>query len=76
MISFISSFEIINAVIPDSRTFLCTSDPAVVVNPNGTKTLLANGLCAFFIKVKQVFSNGSRNLPKNLPLYYFRHLSF
>ena len=37
------------------------------VNPNGIKKLLANGLVTFFIKGNPFFSNGSRNLPRNLP---------
>ena len=37
------------------------------VNPNGIKTLLANGLSTCFIKDKLVFSNGTKSLPKNLP---------
>ena len=40
---------------------------AAVVNPNGTKTLLANSFSTFFIKDKQGFSNGPKSLPKNLP---------
>ena len=40
---------------------------AAGVNPNGIKTLLANGLSAFLIKGNSVFSNGPRSLPKNPP---------
>ena len=40
---------------------------AAVVNPKGTKTLLANVLKTFLIKSKPVFSNGARSLPRNLP---------
>ena len=32
------------------------------VNPNGIKSLLANGLCTFFIKHKSVWSNVPRSL--------------
>ena len=39
---------------------------AAAVNPNGTKTLIANGLIRFFINGKPVFSNGPRSLPRNL----------
>ena len=39
------------------------------VNPNGIKTLLANGLSTFFIKVNSVFSNGPKCLLKNCPDY-------
>ena len=38
---------------------------ADAVNPNGIKTLLANGLNKFFIKAKTVFNNGAKSLPKN-----------
>ena len=37
------------------------------VNPNGIKTLLANGLSTFPIKGNPVFSNGSKSLPTNPP---------
>ena len=49
---------------------------AGAVNPNGIKTLLANGLIVFFIfhfifncifKGKSVLSNGPKRLPKNHP---------
>ena len=47
MISFFSLLEIINAVTPDPNIFLwiaaSVADTAAV-NPNGIKTLLANGL--------------------------------
>ena len=37
------------------------------VNPNGIKTLSANGLNAFLIKSNSVFSNGPKSQPKNTP---------
>ena len=40
---------------------------AAAVNPNGIKTLLANGLSAFLIKGNPAFSNGPKSLPKNPP---------
>ena len=39
---------------------------AAAVNPDGIKTLLANGLRTFPIKGNRVFSNGRKSLPKNL----------
>ena len=42
---------------------------AAAVNPNGIKTLLANGLSTFFIKDKPAFSNDSRCLPENPPYW-------
>ena len=63
MISSISSFEIISAVIPDPASVA----DAVAGNPNGIKTLLTNGYSTFFIKGKQVFINGPTSLPKNFP---------
>ena len=70
--SSISSFYIISVVIllPDSNIFLCiptSAVVAVVVNPNGIKTLLANDLMNFFINGNPVFSNGPRSLPRNPP---------
>ena len=52
MISFISSLEI-NAVVPDPNIFLgiaASVVDAAAVNPNGIKTLLANGLSTFSLK--------------------------
>ena len=57
MISFISSFEIINVVIPDSNIFLCIAASvadAIAVDSNGMKMLVANGLSTFLIKGKPV----------------------
>ena len=73
MISVISSLEIINVVKPDPNIFLwiaASVAAAAAVNPNGIKTLLANGCSTFFIKGKQVFSNGPRSLPRNPPDYH------
>ena len=66
--SSISLFDIISVVIallPDPKIFLCISAyaaDAAVVNPNGIKTLLANGLMTYF-------SNESRSLPRIPPVY-------
>ena len=68
IISNISSIDIINAVVPDPKNFLCipvsTADTAAV-NPNGIKTFLANGWSSFFIIGKPVFSYGLRSFPRN-----------
>ena len=62
----ISSFEIINIVLlllPNPKIFLCihaSAADATAVNPNGTKTLFANGLITLFIKGNPVFSNGPK----------------
>ena len=50
--------------------FLCipsSSFDVAAVNGNGIKTFLADILSRFFIKVKPVFSNDPRNLPRNPP---------
>ena len=68
MISFISSFKIINAVIPDPNIFLSIAGSVADVaafNPNGIKTILASGLGTFFIKGKPGFTNVAKSLPKN-----------
>ena len=68
MILSISSFEDINAVIPDPKYFygIATSiADAASVNPNATRALLANGLNTFLVKAEPVFSNGPRGLTKN-----------
>ena len=71
IMSFISSFDIISVVLlPDPKIFLCIPASAadvVAVNPKGIKTLLANGLIAFFKNGSPVFSNGLTNLPRNPP---------
>ena len=67
---FISSFEIFSVVIPDPNIFawiaVSVAD-AAPVNPNGIKTILANGLSTFFIKGSPVFSSCHKGLPKNPP---------
>ena len=50
--------------------FLCipaSAADAAAVNPNGTKTLLANGLITLFIRGSPVHSNGPKSLPGNPP---------
>ena len=39
------------------------------INPNGIRTLLANGSSTFFNKGNPVFSNGPESLPRNPPDY-------
>ena len=72
IISFLSSFEIINFVTPDRNFFLwivASFPDAAAVNPNGIKALLANGFSIFPIKSNSVFSNGPNSLLKNPPDY-------
>ena len=72
IISFISSFEIINVLVPDPKCFLWTAAfvaDAAGVNPNRIETLLANGLSTCPIKSNPVLSNGAKILPKNPPDY-------
>ena len=49
------------------RSFHASAADAAAVNPNGTKTLLANGLITLFIKGNPVLSNGPKSLPRNPP---------
>ena len=68
--SFISSFYIINVVVPDPNIFLwiaASVADTVAVNPNAIKTFLANGLRTFPIKGYPVFNNGHKSLPRNPP---------
>ena len=70
MITFISLLEIINVLVLDSKIFLRIATSvtgAAAVNPNGIKTLLANGFHTFPNKSNPVFSNGPKSLPNNLP---------
>ena len=68
--SSISSFDIISAVVPEPKIFLCifaSVSDAAAVNPNEIKTHLANALITIFSNGNPVFSNGPRSLPKNPP---------
>ena len=78
--TFISLFDIISValllvlllllLLSDPNIFSCilaSAADAAVVNPKGTKILLANGLITFFINGNPVFNNGPSNLPKNPP---------
>ena len=79
MISFISSFEVINVVIPDPNNFLRIAGSvadAASVNPTRIKTLLAYGLSTFFIKGNPVFSNGPKSLLRILLIVLFYAIEF
>ena len=70
MISFISSFEIINVSIRESKTerrglLLMLLLLVLMVNP--IKTLLPNGLSIFPNKSNAVYNNGNNILPENPP---------
>ena len=52
---------------PNFFFWIATSVADVVaVNPNGTKTLLANGLSTFAVKGKPVFSNSTGSWPNSV----------
>ena len=68
MISFISSFKITYVIMPDPNIFFriaASVANADADNPNGIKTLLANGLSTSFSKSKPVFYLGPRILSKS-----------
>ena len=78
MISFISSFEIVNVSrfdksegrATDPKTFLWIVESvavSVAVNLNDVKTLLANCFSTFSIKDNLIFSNGPKSIPANTP---------
>ena len=70
IISFISSFEIVNVVLQDPKIFLwivTSAADTAAVTPNSIKALLANGLSTFPIKDNPVFSDGPKSLPRNPP---------
>ena len=79
VMSFISSFQIIKVVVPDSNIFLCiptSAADAAALNPKVIKTFLANALITFFINGNPFFSNGPINLLRNPPDWiFFRNLS-
>ena len=65
MISSISWFEIISAVVPDPKKIFriaASVAHAAAVNPNVTKTTLFNGVSKFFINGKPTDINGRRKL--------------
>ena len=68
MTSHISLWEIIDVAMPGPNIFLwifASVADAVVVNPYGIKTFLANGLSTFPIKGNPVFGNGPQSIPTN-----------
>ena len=74
-------FALLSLKAPDPNIFLwidASVDDDDAVNPNDIKTLLGNGLSAFFINCNSVFSSGPKSLPKNLMKFYahFMQLSF
>ena len=55
-------------MVPKPRFFLwipVSAADSAAVNPNGIKTLLANGVSTFLIIGKLTFTNGSRNTSRN-----------
>ena len=66
MRSFISSFEVISAAMPDPKVFFWIT----VSVPDGIKTRLANGVSTYFNKGKSVFSNGPKSQPTNIEAFY------
>ena len=61
--SFISSFKIINAAVPDPNNFLRIN--ASVSDATADKALFAYVLSTFPTKCHPIVSNGSESLPKN-----------
>ena len=47
--------------------WIAASVAAAAINPNGFKTLLANGLSTFPIEDNSIFSNSTKCLPENAP---------
>ena len=78
MISFISSFEVINVVVPDPNIFLwiAATVAAAAVNPKGIKAILANGLNTFPIQGDPVFSSGRKNYLEILLIVLFYAIEF
>ena len=65
MVSFISSFEIISEVVPDPKLSSWMASfvaEATVINPKGTKVLVANGVSTFFINGKSAVIHSLRKL--------------
>ena len=72
-------WNIVNVVTLDSNIFLwiATSvSDAAAVNPDGIKTLLANGLSSLFIRGNPGFSNGPKSLSKSLTVYPIYGIEF
>ena len=69
IISFISSFEIVNSYYqgPNIFLWLAASVAATSVNSDGIKTFSAYSFKTFFLKGNPVFSNDPKSLPKTPP---------
>ena len=70
IISSISSFDIISAIVPNPDSFLGTPVSAAAiaaVNPNGTSTFLAKNVSTFFINLRPTFISCRRNPLRNQP---------
>ena len=79
MISFISTFEIINVVILGPKIFFLKAASVIVaaaVNPNGIKTLLANSVSTFFLKGKPVLVMDLKVYLKILLIVLFLAIEF
>ena len=71
--------EIVKVVNQDPIIFLwiaASVADAAAVNPNGIKTLLANGLSAFPIKGNPIFNNGPKVSLKTLLIAQFYVIMF
>ena len=68
-ISFVSSFEIINAIIPNPHIFswIAASAAAAAVNPNVFNMLLTKALSTFLREGEPVFSYVPRGLLRYPP---------
>ena len=66
ILSFISSWKIINVALPNLNFFLWIAAlVGAAANPNGIKMLLANGLSTFPVKGNPGFNGLSKSLSKN-----------
>ena len=69
IISFISSFEITNNLVPGPNIFFrkpASTTDDVVVNLNSLSNLLASDLSTILTDSKAIFNNHPRSLPRNL----------
>ena len=79
MISFISTFEIINVVILGPKILFLKAASVIIaaaVNPNGIKTLLANSVSTFFLKGKPVLVMDLKVYLKILLIVLFLAIEF
>ena len=67
MISFLSSSEVTNVLVPCPEIFFWITANDDLVNPNSMSTLLSSTVKIFLAYIKAIFTNGPRHSPTKSP---------